>query len=155
MNHRPCMILMKLNVDFWIPCKNMIQIGLVVPEMWPVKVKSRGRVYSSKRIYSAKYGIYTEGEWDFFQWVPWNLFGRPQNENSPVLKTFFDNLASILQCLGLVPAPPCWYLMNEEVLGCLHPWTTNLLLLSPPNTAIHDDCILFSNCHFVFVYDCR
>ncbi len=37
--------------------KNMIQIGLVVPEIWSVKVKSWGHVYSSRRVYSAKYGI--------------------------------------------------------------------------------------------------
>ncbi len=35
----------------------MIQIGLIISEIWPVNVKSRGPVYSSRRVYSAKYGI--------------------------------------------------------------------------------------------------
>ena len=34
----------------------MIQIGSEVSEIWPVKIKSRVCVYSSKRVYSAKYG---------------------------------------------------------------------------------------------------
>ena len=38
--------------------KNMIQISWIVPEIWPVKLKSRGaRIYSSRQVYLAKYGI--------------------------------------------------------------------------------------------------
>ena len=35
----------------------MTQTGSVVPEIWRVKIKSRGRIYSSRRVYLAKYGI--------------------------------------------------------------------------------------------------
>ena len=40
-----------------LSAKNLNEIGLIVFEIWPGKVKSRGRDYSSRRIYSAKYGI--------------------------------------------------------------------------------------------------
>ena len=36
--------------------KNMIQSCSEVSEMWPVELKSQGRVYSSRRIYSAEHG---------------------------------------------------------------------------------------------------
>ena len=36
----------------------LIQINSVVSEIRPEKVKSRGRIYLSRRIYSAKYGMY-------------------------------------------------------------------------------------------------
>ncbi len=41
-----------------IRAENLIQIGSLVSEIWPGKVKSRGggRVYSSRRVYLAKYG---------------------------------------------------------------------------------------------------
>ena len=37
----------------------LIKIGIAVFELWPGKLKSRGegRVYSSRRVYSAKYSI--------------------------------------------------------------------------------------------------
>ena len=41
-----------------LSAENMIQIGLVVSEPEPVKLKSRGCVYLSRRVYSAKYGIH-------------------------------------------------------------------------------------------------
>ncbi len=37
--------------------ENMIQIGSVVSEIWQVKVKCQGHVYSGRRVYLAKYGI--------------------------------------------------------------------------------------------------
>ena len=39
-----------------LSANNLIRIGSVVSEIWPVKVKSRGRVDSSKHVISAKYG---------------------------------------------------------------------------------------------------
>ena len=35
----------------------MNKIGLLVSEKWSDKVKSRGRIYSGRRIYLAKYGM--------------------------------------------------------------------------------------------------
>ncbi len=37
--------------------ENLIEIGSVVSEMWPGKIKSRGCIYSGSRVYWAKYGI--------------------------------------------------------------------------------------------------
>ena len=37
--------------------ENLIEIGQVVPEIWLVKVKSQGRVYSSRHVYSIQYGM--------------------------------------------------------------------------------------------------
>ena len=55
-----CLVSMKLGV--WTPGstltlsgENMIQFGLIVPEIWPVKVKSRGHVYSSRHVHLVKY----------------------------------------------------------------------------------------------------
>ena len=38
-----------------LSAENLIEIGSVVTEIWQDKVKSRGRVYSSRRVYLAKY----------------------------------------------------------------------------------------------------
>ena len=40
-----------------ISAENLIEIVSVDFEKWPGKFKNRGRVYSSRRVYSAKYGI--------------------------------------------------------------------------------------------------
>ncbi len=48
---------------------NMIQIGLVVSELGPVKVKSWGHVYSSGCVYLAKYGR------SCFRWIWPHLWG--------------------------------------------------------------------------------
>ncbi len=40
-----------------LSAEKMIQIGYVVSEILSVKVQSRGRVYPSRRVYSAKYGL--------------------------------------------------------------------------------------------------
>ena len=39
--------------------EKIIQIGLLVSEIWPVKVKSQGRVYSSRRLYN----MHSAGYW--------------------------------------------------------------------------------------------
>ena len=39
-----------------IGSKNLIEIGSGVSEIWPGKVKSRECIYSSRHVYSAKYG---------------------------------------------------------------------------------------------------
>ena len=40
-----------------VSAENLIEIISLVSETWLGKVKDRGPVYSSRRIYSAKYGI--------------------------------------------------------------------------------------------------
>ena len=50
----------------------LIEIGFVVVEIWPVKVKSRGRVYSSRHIYIAKYGM--SFQWNKSHWILQYLF---------------------------------------------------------------------------------
>ena len=39
-----------------LSAENLIEIDSAISEKWPCKVKSRGRVYSSRHVYSAKYG---------------------------------------------------------------------------------------------------
>ena len=48
-------VLIHVNI-ITISAENFIQIGSVVSEIRPGKLKSRGRVYLGRRIYSAKYG---------------------------------------------------------------------------------------------------
>ena len=47
----------------------MKKIGSVVSEIWSDKVKSWGRIYSSRRVYSAKYGI-SNGTTATIRWSP-------------------------------------------------------------------------------------
>ena len=58
MNLYPWLILMKLPALEYLTLRaeNMNEIGLIVFEIWPGKVKSRGRVYSSRHVYWAEYG---------------------------------------------------------------------------------------------------
>ena len=43
-----------------LSAENLIEIGSVVPEIWPSKFKSPGHVYSGRHVYSEKYGRWYE-----------------------------------------------------------------------------------------------
>ena len=45
-----------------LSAENLIRISSVLSEIWPDKVKSRGRIYSSRRVYLAKYGSLLQGQ---------------------------------------------------------------------------------------------
>ena len=80
---------------FSLGCENMIRIGSVVSEICPVKVKSWGAcVYSSRCIYSVKYGML---HWEILGNLPTMTFSSTMNstnrnqyiQHHPILFFFF------------------------------------------------------------------